>query len=439
MIGLVTCGLLLEGCLAVMVVAGCGPGEPPAATVVAALLAAGVCYLAAAVVALRAPGNGRAGQRTILTFTLVFALTLLGAPPVLDDDLHRYLWEGKVLLSGINPYLHSPSDPALDHLREAGDPPVGYPDLPTPYPPGAQLLFALMRFAAGGTPAAARVVPLIFFLATLPLTAAVLEGMGADRRGVILYAWNPLVLKEFANSGHLDAVAVFLTVAAVLALMRRRAAGAGILTALAVGVKLYPLFIVPFLARRAGGRGGMSRFLIPLVSVLLLLWLPFAGAGPRLLGSLGTFGRWWLFNHGPYQAWEALWGAVAVGPAGARTAWWLLAMAAGWVLAWTSVSASWRGWCTRLGVYLFLLVVGSPVVMPWYLAWGLPFLSRRLLWSVHAFTAASALSYLYYLDHRDLPWARGLEYGLLLLGAAADLARRGRASGEGRGAVPGAP
>ena len=47
------------------------------------------------------------------------------------------------------------------------------------------------------------------------------------------YAWCPLVMKEFANSGHVDALAVFLTVAALLGLVRvaRAKDGTGLLAA----------------------------------------------------------------------------------------------------------------------------------------------------------------------------------------------------------------
>jgi hypothetical protein len=76
-----------------------------------------------------------------------------------------------------------------------------------------------------------------------------------------------LVVKETANSGHFDAIAVFLTSAAVLivasALFRKtssRTASMGLVAAavlgLAVGAKLYPVVLAPLFAATWIGRFG---------------------------------------------------------------------------------------------------------------------------------------------------------------------------------------
>jgi len=38
-------------------------------------------------------------------------------PSGADDDIHRYLWDGRVQRLGYNPYIVVPSDPALGGLH----------------------------------------------------------------------------------------------------------------------------------------------------------------------------------------------------------------------------------------------------------------------------------------------------------------------------------
>src|SRR5262249_55179633 len=69
-------------------------------------------------------------------------LLLIPAPPF-SDDLYRYLWDGRVLRHGIDPYRSSPEDPALARLRDELWTRINNRELPTIYPPLAQVLFGL--------------------------------------------------------------------------------------------------------------------------------------------------------------------------------------------------------------------------------------------------------------------------------------------------------
>ncbi|NNF08640.1 MAG: hypothetical protein HKN21_17895, partial [Candidatus Eisenbacteria bacterium] len=60
----------------------------------------------------------------------------------LSDDIYRYLWDGHVLLSGINPFRYAPNDPVLVELHTAFWGLINNPELPTIYPPLLQLVFA---------------------------------------------------------------------------------------------------------------------------------------------------------------------------------------------------------------------------------------------------------------------------------------------------------
>src|SRR5207249_1533845 len=61
-----------------------------------------------------------------------------------------------------------------------------------------------------------------FDLATLGLVITLLRFTGRPVGWSLAYGWCPLVIKEFAHSGHLDALAVFLTMLALSLAVRAR-------------------------------------------------------------------------------------------------------------------------------------------------------------------------------------------------------------------------
>src|SRR5207245_10185617 len=76
-----------------------------------------------------------------LVLAAVWHVLFLRLPPGPDDDVHRYLWDGRVQRLGYSPYILVPSDPALDVLHTPETRTLNNPDVPSPYPAGAQLFF----------------------------------------------------------------------------------------------------------------------------------------------------------------------------------------------------------------------------------------------------------------------------------------------------------
>lgn len=78
----------------------------------------------------------------ILGMGLLFRVTLVPHGVVGSDDIYRYLWDGRVATSGINPFLYLPTDPHLSHLVTTDLPSkVNHPELHSVYPAVAQALF----------------------------------------------------------------------------------------------------------------------------------------------------------------------------------------------------------------------------------------------------------------------------------------------------------
>lgn len=293
----------------------------PILTVLILLATATLCYLLALAAVLhqrRKAGekDGKADTRDtrllpiILFFSLAYRLVLLPSAPIQEIDYYRYLWDGQVCLGGVNPYRFSPQQvdqwgptakpsselSALWQLTQKSDAiqtifqRVHHREVPTVYPPTAQVVFA---GAALLTPAAAplwmhvlvlKTLLVGFDLAVLGVLVALLRQLRLPETWCLAYGWCPLALKEFANSGHLDSIAVFFTTLAMFWLVAAaRGAEAhgsrlsvGVATAamlalgLAVLAKSYPIILLPvvtaFLAARQGYRS-----LPPLAAFLAVL------------------------------------------------------------------------------------------------------------------------------------------------------------------------
>ena len=258
---------------------------------VSAALAAGLAYAAAVLLVRRTPLPAPA-LPLILVIGLAARLLVLAPAPFLSTDIYRYVWDGRVQAAGINPYRHLPADPALAPLRDTTPGPTAiYPNInradfaPTIYPPAAQALFGLMAHLAPGVwPMKAAM--LAFDCAVAALALALLRTATLPAALVLVWAWNPLVIWEFANAGHIDAAAIAFSAAAMLAAVRLRPALAGGLLAIAIMMKLIPAAIGPALWRMPLLRRTSWRLPAAALATIALGYAAYASVGLRVLGYL---------------------------------------------------------------------------------------------------------------------------------------------------------
>jgi hypothetical protein len=351
-----------------------------------------------------------------LILAAMWHVAFLRLPPGADDDVHRYVWDGRLQRLGYNPYIVVPNDPAVRslHTSETGN--LNNPDLPSPYPPGTQLFFRAVTAVRESVFA----LKLVFVICDLGISLVLLDLLRTSGRGahlVLAYGWNPLLAIEVAGSGHIDIVGALLLVISVAALLRRWRAVAALLFGLAVAVKFLPIVLVPLYWKRVRIRDAVFA-----AAVVALLCVPFLDHGRVPIGSLGTYVETFRFN-GPVfatldrvaapQLVVAL--AVLVGFA---TSIWLRRTKDQWspdVFAWPMVAS----------------LLCAPVVFPWYLLWLLPFLTSAstlliILWTVTINTT-------YVMWHLSsvrggwgaLPgWVMLLEYGSVATAAAIIAVRR---------------
>lgn len=281
-------------------------GRPPSHVVVALAIA----FVPYALLFSVEPPDVRFATRLALALAAIAGLACVVAPSVLSDDLYRYLWDGRVLRAGLDPYRYAPDHPALAHLRDAYWARINFPEIPTIYPPLAQALFALCG-AIAHAPWSIKLAALIAHLATIPIVGR-LAGERAPR-AVLLYGLNPLAISEAALGGHVDAVVALAIAGFVVALASARPMRAALLAAAACALKVVGLAVAPLLLR---DRRRYAALAIALCAVALSP-LPFAGGGEATAG-LGHYARRWRGNEGGFLVVESA-ARIAVDAVAART------------------------------------------------------------------------------------------------------------------------
>jgi hypothetical protein len=334
----------------------------PILAVMSLFAAAFVVYLTATVAVYRAKATGHL-LKWIVGASIFFRLVMLFSHPIQEVDLYRYLWDGAVTGEGVSPFAHSPQsilravtqpnivdlvkDPvpegsltrsttleSTQHLvrlverepgiREALNR-VHFPELPTIYPATSQAVFGLVDVT---TPPQSSLLTRVFIIkgwligfdiATLFTVIAMLRCLNKPMTWCIAYGWCPLLMKEVAGSGHLDAIAVFLTTLTVYLLVRLLTSKTklemsrfathgwlvviGTLFALAIGAKIYPIILAPLLISCVIAKLGWRFSIAPTLTTclvaacLLFPMLPKAQsdqADPSL--GVATFLKHWEMN-----------------------------------------------------------------------------------------------------------------------------------------------
>lgn len=376
-------------------------------------------YGLALVLVFRASSGSSASWLTLIVgFAVLFRLLAVFSPLVLSTDLYRYVWDGRVQRAGINPYRYPPEAEALAALRDADlYPRVHRPNLPTIYPPVAQMLFAGTAYLAPDSVRGMKAIMLLFDLSTIALLIRLLKRTGHAPERVLLYAWSPLTVFEFAGSGHVDVLMLPFLLLALHARLARRPRLTGVMLGLATLIKLYPAVLFPALHRRPDRR-------MPLcfgATLLLgyLLYLP--GAGVHVFGYLpGYFGPWEDFNGGLRSL--LTWALTPLTGEARSLAAALCALLLLWVAYRVSRHPADTPVVQRVGqmIAAYLLLVPT-TFHPWYLVWLLPCLCVQPSWGWLYLSGALALSYMAYtLEYPTVPLGLHLMellpcYGLLLL------------------------
>ena len=383
---------------------------------IASLTLAGIAYLLAIREFFATPGFSRRVVVIGLILAAVWHIEFLRLPPGADDDIHRYVWDGRLQRLGYNPYIVVPSDPAAKGLHTPETRNVNNPDLPSPYPVGAQLFFRAVTAIQESTFA----LKVAFVVCEFAIVFVLLDVLRCTRQGahlVLAFAWNPLLAIEVAGSGHIDIVGALLLMVSAAALVRRWRATAAVGLGLAVAVKLLPVVLLPLYWKRVRIRDAVLA-----AAVVGLLYVPFLNHGRIPIGSLGTYVQTFRFNGPVFAALDRvappqLLAGLAV-LVGLVTATWLRSAA-------PELSPDQFAWP------MAACLLCAPAVFPWYLLWLLPFLTSSSTLLIILWTVSIIPTYVqWHLRALGRPWGAlpgwvmVVEYGCVAIAGAMIALRR---------------
>jgi alpha-1,6-mannosyltransferase len=381
-------------------------GEP---SFIIPLAVAGVAYL----LAMRELFSTSTFPKRVIIFGLALAalwhFQFLRLQPGLDDDIHRYVWDGRVQRFGYNPYIVVPEDPDVKWLHTAETRNLNNPEVSSPYPPGAELFFRAVTAIHEST-FALKVAFVICDFAIVIVLLDVLRRTGQGEHWVLAFAWHPLLATEVAGSGHIDIVGVLLLLVSAAALVRRWRAVAAIAFGLAVAVKFLPIVLLPLYWKRIRIRDAALA-----AAIVGLLYVPFLNHGRIPIGSLGTYLQRFRFNDPVFATLERLASPQVV--AG-------LAVLVGFLTAIWMRRRSAERFSGEFAWPMGASLLCAPVVYPWYMLWLLPFVRSTsvvplMIWTVSIIPT-------YYVWHLRTvgqawvvpDWIMVLEYGSLAAAAA---------------------
>ncbi|MEL6305480.1 MAG: glycosyltransferase 87 family protein [Bacteroidota bacterium] len=251
--------------------------------------------------------------RFLVIVGVLFRLVFLWATPNLSQDFYRFIWDGNLVINGLNPYLYTPNE-ILDwkQIPIANHPQLfeGMGELSAKhfsnYPPFNQALFAIAALFGGksilGSVIVLRLQIILADIGLLYFGKKLLDQLEKPTYTIFWYFLNPLVIIELTGNLHFEGVMLFFMVWALYLILKKNWSTAAPLYALSILTKLLPILFLPLFLRFLGIKKSIGFYVLVIASCILLL-LPFYN--PNFVGNYGeTIGLWFSnfeFNAGIYN------------------------------------------------------------------------------------------------------------------------------------------
>ena len=363
-------------------------------------------------------GAEASGPRLLVVALLLaaaFRVPLVVRPVGADNDMVRYMYDGRLQRLGYNPFLVVPADPEFDATHTELTRRMPSIRARTPYPAAAQLFFRLV-VTIRETPRAMKLALVVCDLLTILVLVTWLRQTNRSPWLALAYAWNPLVILEVAHSGHIDALGALWIAIAAWMLTTGRTMRATIAFVIAIASKLLPIVLVPLFWKRIRVRDAVAG-----AAVLFLLYVPFRSAGTLPLGAVPNVVAFIRFNGPLFKGLAAL-----LTPQGAAAVAVLAGLAVATWMRFTRAADDPAAWAWPMAVSL----AAAPVIYPWYLLYFTPFLFSAATLPLVAWTYTALPVYVvWYMSKHGHRWfvpapVMWIEFGVIVIVMAVQALRR---------------
>lgn len=230
----------------------------------------------------------------LIGIAILFRIVFIFATPNLSQDFYRFIWDGRMLFEGYNPYLSLPKkliEQNILPIHQAAELYQGMGPLNgshyTNYPPINQLCFYLAAVFSNSSILGAVVILRLQIIAAdigvFIFGKKLLQKLQLPTHHIFLYLLNPFVIIELTGNLHFEPVMLFFLIAGFYYLHQQKWIVSGILIACSVAVKLIPLLFLPlfyqfFVKKETSIFKGIKHlllFYLVIFVTLLLLFFPF--------------------------------------------------------------------------------------------------------------------------------------------------------------------
>ncbi len=261
--------------------------------------------------------NNASDFKLLVSASVLFRLVFLFSIPNLSQDFYRFIWDGRMIFEGFNPYLSLP-ETFIEQLKypvnQAVDLYNGMGKMNgshyTNYPPINQLCFLIAALFSNksilGSVIVMRILIISADIGIIYFGKKLLENLNLSVHNIFLYALNPFIIIEMTGNLHFEPVMLFFLVWSLYKLQQKKWLWAAILLACSVSVKLIPLLFLPlffqwFINKEASLFNGFKKligFYIIIFSTILFLFLPFYSSEliANYSNSVGLWFRNFEFN-----------------------------------------------------------------------------------------------------------------------------------------------
>jgi alpha-1,6-mannosyltransferase len=326
-----------------------------------------------------------------LGLALLIRLSFLTVTPIGSDDVYRYMWDGKVQTSGLNPYLYTPNSDSLNPLHSVLLPAsVNHPDIKTLYFPFSEWIFSLCYQMSGETIWGYKLILLFAEIAAIIGLFLLTSRLQIPSKFILFYAFCPLSIFQFAIDSHLDGLGFPFLIFGILAYLRKKTTLASLLLGLSISIKPIGLVLLPILIIHEQQWGKRILLLVVPALTISFQFIPYL-LNSNPLEALFTFAKHWTFNGVVFESLNLYFFNNQ------KTR---LICALLFGLAFLLVSVSKKPLFDKLYLSVLLLLLFSPVVHPWYIAWLIIFLPLTQRWSGIFFVATASLTSLTVLNYK---------------------------------------
>ena len=294
----------------------------------------------------------------IIITGIIFRITVIPSAPTTSPDVFRYIWEGKIVAHGINPYQVPPGAPLLNQYHSDLWTKVGFKNMTSIYPPFAQVTFLIGYIISDESVWGLKIVYLICEIITLIFLLKLLRLKKINPGYIILYAWLPIPIMEYFINAHIDTVGIAFFILFLYYIEKGRNNLSAVFFSLSFLVKFYPLMLFPLLIKKIG-----MKKLIPFTLIFLftsiIFYAPFITSDLAVKNSLTTYLLRWEFNGSVYNLIKMFSDSDL-----ARIICSVLL-----IIAIAVISYKYRDFVNGTFGVLLSFVIFATTIYPWYLGW----------------------------------------------------------------------